>query len=136
MDLSQIPLFKALATRLGFLEQRQQVLAQNIANVDTPGYQPLDLKESSFQSELTGSFGRLMPVATHPNDIQPATGAGQFQTVKDTPSAEPKIDGNGVSLENELIKVSKTTLDHQAMVDLYRKQIGLIKTALDRSGGT
>ena len=43
MDLSQSPLFSMLTRRLQWLGQRQQVLAQNIANSDTPGFKPRDV---------------------------------------------------------------------------------------------
>jgi len=39
-----------------------------------------------------------------------------------------------VSLEDEMIKVSDTTSDYQLMTNLYKKQVGLIKTAIGRSG--
>ena len=52
MDLSQIPLFAMLRGRLGYLSQRQQVIAQNVANSDTPGFLPKDLTPFSFQAKL------------------------------------------------------------------------------------
>ena len=135
MDLSQIPLFRALSQKLGFLEDRQRVLAQNIANVDTPNYQPRDLKAPDFGKLAAGEFGKLQPVATDPQHFAHGAAApGEFRSEADKSAYESTISGNSVSLEQELIKVSQTTLDHQTMVDLYRKQIGLLKTALDRGG--
>ena len=48
MDLRKIPVFAAITQRMGWLNQRQQVLAQNIANSDTPGFRPKDLEEIKF----------------------------------------------------------------------------------------
>jgi flagellar basal-body rod protein FlgB len=135
MDLSQIPLFRALSQKLGFLEDRQRVLAQNIANADTPDYQPRDLKAPDFGKLAASEFGKLQPVATDPQHFAHGAGSpGEFRSEADKSAYESTISGNSVSLEQELIKVSQTTLDHQTMVDLYRKQVGLLKTALDRGG--
>lgn len=134
MDLSQIPLFKAIGLRLGYLEDRQRVLAENIANIDTPDYKPHDLKAPDFASMAQAELGHLTPVATEPGHISPPAGGGHFRSEKDTHAYETTVSGNSVSLEKELLKVSQTTFDHQTMIDLYRKQIGLLKLALDRNG--
>ena len=50
MDLTQIPLFEMLTRRMSWLNERQKVLAQNIANADTPHYVPRDLEPLDFES--------------------------------------------------------------------------------------
>ena len=52
MGPDDIPLFGMLKSRLGYLSDRQKLIAQNVANADTPGYQPRDLKAYSFQASL------------------------------------------------------------------------------------
>ena len=49
MNLNKIPLFAMLNERMSWLNQRQQVLANNIANADTPGYKPNDLAPVNFE---------------------------------------------------------------------------------------
>ena len=49
MDLSKIPLFTMLTERMAWLNKRQAVLAQNIANADTPGYKPKDPAPVDFE---------------------------------------------------------------------------------------
>ena len=44
MDLNGIPLFAALKNKLGYLSEREKVIAQNVANASTPGFTPNDLK--------------------------------------------------------------------------------------------
>src|SRR4051812_28496407 len=44
MDLSGIPLFSVLQSKLGYLSEREKVIAQNVANASTPGFTPNDLK--------------------------------------------------------------------------------------------
>ena len=48
MDLSKIPIFEAIAKRMSWLGERQTVLAQNVANADTPGFAARDLKAPDF----------------------------------------------------------------------------------------
>src|SRR5258705_536941 len=55
MDLAEIPLFAMLRGRLGYLSERQRVIAENVANADTPGYAPHDLKPFSVQAAIAAS---------------------------------------------------------------------------------
>ncbi len=77
MDLSQIPLFKAMAQKLAWLGGRQTVLSENVANLNTPGFHPSDLKPLDFGKLLSGeATGPLQMVATSPGHIStPASGA-------------------------------------------------------------
>ena len=62
MDLNKIPLFASITRRMDWLNQRQGVLAQNIANADTPNYTAQDLKPLGFRDFLDG--GRVQMAAT------------------------------------------------------------------------
>ena len=53
MELSKIPLFAAFKSQLTWAVDRQHALAQNVANADTPGYRPLDIKRPEFKDFLT-----------------------------------------------------------------------------------
>lgn len=133
MDLTKIPFFEMINRRLAWLSQRQDVLAENVANVNTPGYKARDLKEPSFAELLCGpdaGAGARLAV-TRPNHIGAAIGPAAYKPIADA-SATPTIDGNAVDIESELMKVSKTGIDYQFAINLYKKQIGMIKTALGR----
>ncbi len=52
MTTQNLALFKGLTAKMGYLNHRQSVIAQNIANSDTPGYLPKDLTEPSFDKVL------------------------------------------------------------------------------------
>ena len=76
MDLGHIPLFTAFSKRMAWLTARQTVLAENVANANTSGYQAKDLKELDFKS-LVGngkgtSNGPLQLAADQPGHIGPA----------------------------------------------------------------
>src|SRR5689334_12270861 len=108
MNLDDIPLFSMLRSRLGYLNQRQQVVAQNIANADTPHYTPRDLSGFSFQSKLDaqkppvgasaigGSTPHLLASTT---SAKGASGAA-FKAQRKADS-ETTLDGNQVVLEEQ-----------------------------------
>jgi flagellar basal-body rod protein FlgB len=131
MDFGSIPLFRAMAQRMSWLGERQQVLAQNVANADTPGYVPQDLKQQSFR-ELVGGSARPALAATDVKHLTgTAHGAGHFATSR-VKTAELTPSGNRVSIEEEMMKVGQTASDHHLMSSLYRRHIAMIRAALGR----
>ena len=55
MELTDLPMFGLLRNRMNWLGQRQEVLAQNVANADTPNYSSRDLKAFDFRQVLNDS---------------------------------------------------------------------------------
>lgn len=136
MDLGKLPIFSMMTERLAWLGKRQQVLAHNIANADTPGYMARDLKTPNFR-EMLGKAGssQLSMAQTAATHIAP-TGAGKA----DPKSSVDKdgafsLSGNSVDIEEQMMKVAQTAMDHQITVNLYRKHISMLKAALGRPGG-
>jgi flagellar basal-body rod protein FlgB len=134
MNFSKLPLFSLISQRIGWLSERQKVLAENVANADTPNYKARDLKALDFatMANAAGAGGRLAPMATDARhfDIRPA-GGSKSALAKDA-KAESTLSGNTVSLESEMMKVAETAMDYQLITNLYRKQIGLIKAVIGR----
>ncbi|MFC3227388.1 flagellar basal body rod protein FlgB [Marinibaculum pumilum] len=132
MDLKDIPVFGAIGRKLGWLNQRQAVLAENVANANTPGYRSVDLKKLDFKELMRGETTRIGVAKT---DDQHVTGTvqkgngGLGARVRDT---EILPSGNSVNLEAEMVKVAETQIAYQAVTGLYRKQIGLLKIALGK----
>lgn len=133
MDLTQIPLFQAMTKRMAWLSQRQTVLADNVANAYTPGYQEKDLKEPDFRALVQSAPAHLAMAATQPGHIEPVTPAVTAQLEK--PKAEVVINGNNVALEDQMMKVSQNAANYQLTADLYRANLTLISTAIDKGGG-
>ncbi|WP_281301545.1 MULTISPECIES: flagellar basal body rod protein FlgB [unclassified Iodidimonas] len=144
MDLSKIPLMAAIKSRMQWLGQNQTVLSANIANADTPGYRPSKLAEQNFSAlvEQTSANTRANGVA--PVALK-ATQAGHFGAgqasldggaarVEDAKITEIAMDGNAVDLEDQLLAVAQNQMDHGLMVELYRKQVGLMRVAIRGSG--
>jgi flagellar basal-body rod protein FlgB len=135
MDIGQIPLFAAFSKRMSWLTARQTVLAENVANANTPGYVAKDLKDLDFKSLIGDgkTNGPLQLAATEPGHfapIQPTNPAPVVQTNDDH-----SLDGNGVSLEEQMMKVSTNAADYSLITTLYKQNISMIKTVLGGGGG-
>lgn len=132
MDFGGLKLFTALQGRMSWLERRQKLLSENIANANTPDYTPHDLKEQRFTTVLTRTTGAAAKVAkTHPNHMNPPTET-RGGTVYEAKSLEVQRNGNGVGLEQEMVKLADTQIDHELVTNLYRKHAGMLRTALGR----
>lgn len=134
MDLKKLPLFDLLTRRMAWLSQRQEVLAQNIANANTPDYTPQDLKPMPFVETMK----RLAPV--NPDLTSPLHMAGTvvrrpqaFREDEQRKRYEVAPDGNSVVIEEQMIKVAETQMDYQLVTNLYRKHVDMIKTAIGRT---
>ncbi len=135
MEFGKLPLFSLMSQRLAWLGKRQQVLAHNIANADTPGLRAQDVKEPKFKEVLRGTSPSAVRMATtHVTHMGGRRGRSQTYKIVEDRSAEVSLSGNSVALEEQVMKVTKTAMDHQVTVNLYRKHIAMIKTALGRSG--
>lgn len=134
MDTSQIPLFQMLRQRLGYLGEKQRVIAQNVANADTPGYAPRDLKAFSFSAQMQSQQGSLMmqPAQTTPGHMPGSSkrpgGAGTYRTVKGVDS-ETTLDGNSVVLEDQMIKMTEARMQYDAAIGFYQKSMALLRMA-------
>ena len=139
MAIGDLPIIEMMKQRMHWLAARQQVLAQNVANADTPGYTARDLKQLDFGGMVKRSGPVLAPVATQASHIgSPVMGAG-FRPGQATggqifkrPDFETTPGGNSVVLEEQMIKVAETQMDYQTVTGLYSKSLGLIKIALGR----
>jgi len=132
MDLSSIPLFKAMKGRMAWLSERQQVLAQNVANADTPSYRAHDLKPVSFRELVGGGAGHVPLATTQVNHLAAAGAATPFRPEVDR-NAELSPSGNGVSIEEQMLKVAGTANDFQLTTSLYRSHVAMLKLVLGRT---
>ena len=137
-----MPIFAALTRRMDWLSERQRVLAQNIANADTPGYRPHDLKPLSFRELVStaggeGNNGKLAPTLTHAtHQVGGKVAAkGNYRDEVQRKSYETSPSGNAVVLEEQMVKLAETELEFSAATNLYRKNLGILKAAIGRRSG-
>ena len=125
-DFSQIPLFALADRRLAWIDRRQQVLAQNIANADTPGWRSRDLKP--FAAQLAAPSVAL--ARTDPLHLAGGAAAGAATASPQTGERAP--DGNAVAVDTELMKVAETETANELTTQLTRTYLGMFRTAIGR----
>jgi len=127
MDLSDVPLFALADQRLAWVDARQTVLAQNIANADTPHWRAQDVQPfAATLQQVSVTMAR-----TDPGHLAPATGPGSAFGAS-AAIAEQSPDGNSVAIDKELVKVADTDAVHELVVNLSKKYLGLVRTAIGR----
>lgn len=133
MELNKLTLFGLVKGRMSWLTRRQEVLAQNVANSDTPNYKPKDLKAFSFKDMMQNKTTTLNPVTTNPKHMTGAArSASPFDVVVNQTPYETSPDGNAVVLEEQMGKIGETQAQFQLTNELYRKHMGMITIALGK----
>lgn len=127
MDPTDIGLFRLAERRLTWVDQRQAVLAQNVANVNTPGFRARDLP--SFAASLAGEG-----VALSTTDPAHLAGPSSDASGREQPNNGRAPNGNTVSMEEQLGKVAETSSTQELVTNLYHKYQGLFRIVLGRSG--
>lgn len=133
MNYSNLPLFGLLKAKLNYTSARAGVLAQNIANTDTPGYRARDVKEPDFKNVLAQQQG-LQMTATSPKHMGMQMGAVGMQTIMRESTYELSPTGNNVVIEEEMQRVALNQGEYNKALNLYRKTVQMFKTALGSQG--
>ncbi len=126
MSISAVPIMQQLKERMHWLQARQKVLSENVANADMPRFKPRDLRESGADT--------LMPVkvdTTNPAHLAGSLGTGGAGS-RVAQRFETRPSGNAVVLEDEMTKVANNQMDYQLAATLYSKSLGLLKLAVGK----
>ncbi len=136
MDTTGIGIFDLAHKRMAWAAQRQAILAKNIANANTPHFQPGDVAD--FAKTLAGSAS-IDPTRTHPNHLSGTDpgGARAMTRAGARPGARAGAhtpDGNGVALDRQLTKVADTETTLALTTNIFKKYMGLFGIALGKGG--
>ncbi|MEX0752977.1 MAG: flagellar basal body rod protein FlgB [Xanthobacteraceae bacterium] len=132
MPLSNIPIFAMLRTRMQWHQERQRLLAENVANADTPNFRPRDLAPPEFDRPVATAGQGTLARTSAAHLAGSASGAtGGFESDR-TGGKKIRPAGNAVSLEEEMIKVAANQMDYQSATAVYARSLALIKTAIGR----
>lgn len=125
---ADLPLLSMLKTRMHWHQTRQKLLAENVANADTPGFQPKDLREPRFAPDGTAAGETVGVERTNPVHL-----AGGSARAGEDPRRAARFEvtpsGNAVSLEDEMMKVAQNQADYQLAASLYQKSMQLLRIA-------
>ena len=130
MALSDIPIFSMLRTRMQWHQERQRVLADNVANSDTPAFRPRDLVEPKFDLALPAAPTITLTRTDSSHQASPEADSTAF--ARTTSGFQIRPAGNAVSLEDEMMKIADNQMDFQTVSALYSKGLGLIKLAVGK----
>ncbi|MEM7620890.1 MAG: flagellar basal body protein [Pseudomonadota bacterium] len=134
MALSDLNFVGFLKTKMQWHQARQNILAQNVANANSPRYKPRDLKPLTFGQELReNALESVATQRTHRAHFQETTLEGRG-AVPNSQGRDFEVTpaGNAVVLEDQMIKVSGNQFQFQMASELYSRSLGLIKTAIGR----
>ena len=123
-NLDIFKMSNAMAVHAG---QRQALVAQNVANADTPGYIARDI--APFQATYEND-GRSLQRATRDAHLHGVNAAGSIAPTDQRAMASP--DGNTVSIENEILKATDTLRQHDRALAIYKSSLAILRSSLGR----
>lgn len=142
MDVSSIPIMAALKKRMHWLNSNQAVLSENISNADTPGYSAKRLEKQDFSNLVNGmgNGGTDRAAASqmkksNGKHFSAGGGASADFPVKSAKGGEKSLSGNSVVLEDEMLKLADNQMEHGMVVNLYKKNMQLLKIAMGKGRG-
>ena len=133
MDLFQDSTLQAIGPYMSRLTKRQQIVASNLANFDTPGYKTKDvsfhatiqeLLNETTMSQRTSRPGHVQSRLLGPTQVQPY----------DVPGLISGIDQNNVDLDRELLKLSETSFGYSMMAMILKGKFRTLAISINEGG--
>lgn len=114
---------------------RNEVISDNIANVDTPGFKASHVRFEDLMAEAVGlGEGSLEMAVTDTNHI-PTSGGGRIDSVEpeivrdDTTTT--RMDGNNVNIDNEMVELAKNSINYYTTVSKVNSEFRKLNTAIN-----
>lgn len=138
MAIGDIGMMDALKTRMQWHQARQRVIAENVANADSPRYRAKDLAEPQLPAAVAAASGvkgsvraPSVGLAVTSSGHMSGADAGRFRAAG-RGDFEVRPSGNAVDLEEQMTKSAENQLDYQTAATLYQQSLGLLRIALGR----
>ncbi|WP_029415320.1 flagellar basal body rod protein FlgB [Brevundimonas bacteroides] len=137
MGVADLPLLGQIRGRLTWLDERQRLIAQNVANSDTPGYVGRDLRQPTDFAAALREGGPLTMAQTRPGHM-PVGGPNGAPVARFTsqaaPDSETTLDGNAVVVEEQMLKMAESRMAYDAAIGLYQKSLAMLRLAAKPPG--
>ena len=137
MGVADLPLLGQIHGRLTWLDERQRLIAQNVANSDTPGYVGRDLRAPTDFAAAMREGGGLQMAQTRPGHM-PVGGPSGAPVARFTseaaPDSETTLDGNAVVVEEQMLKMAESRMAYDAAIGLYQKSLAMLRFATKPPG--
>ena len=128
MLIDGVGLFTLANKRLDYLSVRHTMIAQNVSHADTPDYKPQDLKP--FAAALRGGASTSL-AATHAEHLAATRPSGDFAAERRVEGWEVEPSGNGVLLEEQMIKAADINKEYQLAATLIKKHLTMLRASLN-----
>jgi flagellar basal-body rod protein FlgB len=127
------PTVKMLEKAANYRVARQEVVASNLANADTPGYIGKEVPFEAFLAQASAEGSAAAPLATHPRHIGAMPGANALPPPVEDETDPTRVDGNNVVLEKEMTKMAENTVAYLTEMTLVSRKLRMIRSAIDDS---
>ena len=131
-DWLNTPAISMLERTVSFTEQRHEIILENLANADTPGYKATDLQFSkALQAAVSGQPGGLPLLNDQAGQMQgtaaaqPAAGFVGYQQ-----GNTERLDGNTVDMNREQMAFSKNSIGYEADLGFLTQRIKTLASAI------
>ncbi len=124
--------FQVLEKAVGISQQRHGLIANNISNLDTPGFkaQEIDFK-SALQNAISSDMDDVTLTKTHADHLGLQSGASSVSSFEE----EGQFDGlNWVDMDNEMKKLTENKLIYRTAVEAMLRKITIIKDVIKEGG--
>ncbi len=112
---------------MSFAQRRHELLAGNVANLDTPDYRARDLNVGDFQNALAES---IQTAERRPAAIEPTTRDDVYAGPRKATEQVVFHDGSDVSMEQQIKEIAKNRHLHSLAVTTMRSQFSLLRAAI------
>ncbi|SDM71886.1 flagellar basal body rod protein FlgB [Maricaulis salignorans] len=134
MRPEDVPVLGLLTQSMNFHNQRQRVIAENVANANTPGYVAQDLDEGEFQRSLREQMQARSAARSTQGTLPALTSPTRQWQTQDAPDSETTVNGNTVVLEEQMMRANENRMEYESALSLYQKSLGMIRTAIRQAG--
>jgi flagellar basal-body rod protein FlgB len=119
MDISNIGVLNLLQNKMHYASERQEILSQNIANVDTPKYKRQELRKPDFAKMVKSYDSGLGLSTTNEMHISPIANNSGIFSAYDT---EDKVE-----LDQEAVAMMENRLDYNSATATYKKILSILR---------
>lgn len=137
MDLNSLAVFRVAKAQMDWVSQDQKLVAENIANANTPEYRPKELRKQDFRRLTLDAYSAVPEQAvTQEGHVQAALpDHGPYRELRGRHTYETSIDGNRVVVEEQVERMSRNRSSYTLALSLIKKNMQMIKTALGQNSG-
>lgn len=126
MILDAIEFFSVARQRMDYLTTRHRLIAENVANADSPSYRTQDLLP--FEKAVRAAASSA-PRRTHELHLVGLRGPQSFRADRTADGWEKAPNDNNVVLEQEMLKANEVMGAHALVSNLYKKHVDMVRTA-------